>query len=362
MLPSKCYGLLQKASRMLSRYVAILGQNICVVDTNRLLHNGRNSSLTSGRTISHLGWFRTFSTLEIGDVHKLCCLFHEIGNRLDLAERSRSAPHKKVNDDMRSENDIQKLSDSLRRSSTGNITSDFCNTYLSLPDTSVSTWCNEEGEQASEKRLFFDLLLKENLGIDEKALISTMTHVLSHRQDVQISDQFAIPNNSIRRLRELCTPRYERIFNHILGSAHQDLGVAFLVKLRQDLRELIHWLQFSFNYSQMSNERFEKGKGKLVHQKLSTLRVMERNIQSILTSLFRPGVLTLQQITYDRTPASVIEHIAFKEAVHPLQSLKDLRKRLGPGEFTDYDHLLPERIVPISPNLPLSALCFQLFR
>jgi hypothetical protein len=317
---------------MLSRRASILRQNICVVGTNRFSQDGRNSLLTSGRPISHVGCFRTFSTLKIGGVHKLCSLFHEIGNRLDLAERtSRSAPNKKVNDDMRTENDFEKISDSLRRTSTGNITSDFCNTYLSLPDTSVSTWCNEEGVQASEKRLFFDLLFEENSGIDEKALISTMTNVLSHRQDVQISDHFAISRNSIRRLRELCTPRYERIFNHILGSAHQDLGVAFLVKLRQDLRVLIHWLRFS----QMGKEGNEKGKEHLLHQKLSTLRVIERDIQSILTSLFRPGVLTLQQITYDRTPASIIEHIAFKEAVHPLQSLKDLRTRLGPGELMD---------------------------
>ncbi len=41
--------------------------------------------------------------------------------------------------------------------------------------------------------------------------------------------------------------------------------------------------------------------------------------------------LVLKRITYDETPASVIEFIATKEAVHPVKSLDDLRTRLGTG-------------------------------
>jgi hypothetical protein len=39
----------------------------------------------------------------------------------------------------------------------------------------------------------------------------------------------------------------------------------------------------------------------------------------------------LKRITYEGTPASVIEFIATKEAVHPMKSLDDLRVRLGAG-------------------------------
>ena len=39
----------------------------------------------------------------------------------------------------------------------------------------------------------------------------------------------------------------------------------------------------------------------------------------------------MKRITYDETPASVIEFIATKEAVHPMKNLVDLRTRLGPG-------------------------------
>jgi len=55
--------------------------------------------------------------------------------------------------------------------------------------------------------------------------------------------------------------------------------------------------------------------------------------------------LDLQRITYQETPASIIEQIAFKEAVHPLQSLQDLRTRLGPGRrcFAFFHPALPNK-------------------
>lgn len=39
----------------------------------------------------------------------------------------------------------------------------------------------------------------------------------------------------------------------------------------------------------------------------------------------------MRRVTYDETPAAVIEFIATREAVHPMKSLDDLRTRLGAG-------------------------------
>jgi malonyl-CoA decarboxylase len=47
--------------------------------------------------------------------------------------------------------------------------------------------------------------------------------------------------------------------------------------------------------------------------------------------LFHPTLEELKRITYEGTPASVIEFIATKEAVHPMKSLDDLRIRLSAG-------------------------------
>lgn len=258
---------------------------------------------------------RPYSTAADGT---LSSLFNEIDDRLDKAERSY------VN---KTANDLDKRS-SYQKVSAANLTSDFCRTYLSLPHLNISTW--RDGG-ASDKLQFLELLLKDEYNVDVTTLASAMTILLKQ------SDQ--VSNKSIQRIRELCTPRYERIFKYILGASHQDLGVTFLVKLRQDIREVIHWLKFS------EGEQQPREQQQSTQLDVTKLRAIEHDLQTILTSLFRPGVLNLQQITYDKTPASIIEQIAFKEAVHPLQSLNDLRMRLGPGRrcYAFFHPALPDR-------------------
>lgn len=248
----------------------------------------------------------------------ICNLFQEIDHRLDLAERSY------VN---KSANDGHTEGSSYRNISTANLSSDFCRAYIALPHISVSSW---RGGDSSVKNHFLDFLLKSKYGIDENGLASAINNSLHHHEQGDGGSE-RISYKTIQRIRQLCTPRYERIFQYILGSANQDLGVAFLVKLRQDIRD---WLRLSSQRDQQSPQ-----------PDLSKLRAIERDIQTILTSLFRPGVLNLQQIIYDKTPASIIEQIAFKEAVHPLQSLNDLRTRLGPGRrcYAFFHPALPNR-------------------
>ena len=57
-----------------------------------------------------------------------------------------------------------------------------------------------------------------------------------------------------------------------------------------------------------------------------------------------PVDVDIRRITYDTTSAAIIERIATKEAVHPLQSLDDLRARLGPDRrvFAAFHPLLPD--------------------
>ena len=52
----------------------------------------------------------------------------------------------------------------------------------------------------------------------------------------------------------------------------------------------------------------------------------------------------IQRITFNSTSAGIIEKIAVKEAVHPMKSLDDLRRRLGPKRrvFALFHPLLPE--------------------
>jgi malonyl-CoA decarboxylase len=223
--------------------------------------------------------------------------------------------------------------------SAANLTSNLCRAYLSLPNTSLSQWRNKGDEQQIDPKQQFMRVLLDEYAVDRSELSSAIKAMQSHS---------SFNDKSISRLRDFCTPHYERCFHYILHSAHDDLGVAFMVKLRQDILDIIHYTKFA----QKAGEQDENDNIKAAFattlsstQYFSKLQTAERCIQTILTSLFRPGVLILQRITYEETPAAIIEQIALKEAVHPLQSLNDLRTRLGPGRrcFAFFHPALPHK-------------------
>ncbi|KAL7539737.1 hypothetical protein ACHAXR_009549 [Thalassiosira sp. AJA248-18] len=256
--------------------------------------------------------FRTTTTISShGDnntgASSVCQLFREIGDRIESADRDRKTTTHIIPSE---------------RKSAESLTSEFCECYLnlSLPDKHPSSW---EDDPMKE---FIELLLDKKYDVDEESILSAIDNAQSRPLR---------PADTIR-IRGLCTPQYEKYFHYILGSAKQDLGVAFLVKLRRNIRDFV---QKKVEVKQQNNERMGSS-----HQ-LTKLQALERNIQNILTSLFRPGVLKLERITYEETPASIIEQIAFKEAVHPLQSLQDLRTRLGPGRrcFAFFHPALPNK-------------------
>lgn len=246
----------------------------------------------------------------------MCQLFHEIGSRIRAVDRDRRASRRQPN--------------AMERKSAAILTSEFCKLYLSFPDWHPSSL------EHCPKQDFLELLLHEKYSVNEESIITTMEKLRS--QSLRDAD--------IHRIRELCTPQFEFIFHYILGSAQQDLGVAFLVSLRRDVSAVIHYWKFvEKNEAQDSEVMHRSNYSRITSSRLSKLQTVERSIKTILTSLFRPGVLQLQRITYEKTPASIIEQIAFKEAVHPLQSLQDLRTRLGPGRrcFAFFHPALPDK-------------------
>ena len=246
---------------------------------------------------------------------RVCQLFHEIASRTEAVDRHRRAS-------------LGPPSSTMERKSAASVTSEFCNMYLSFPDWHPSS-------EKCPKRDILELLLRDEYGVNEESITSTIDNIRSR----------PLRDADILRIRGLCTPRYEFIFHYILGSAPQDLGVAFLVSLRRNASEVIHYWKFIQRDEVQDDEDIQQNNhGQMTSLRLTRLQTVERSIKTILTSLFRPGVLQLQRITYEKTPASIIERIAFKEAVHPLQSLQDLRIRLGPGRrcFAFFHPALPD--------------------
>mmetsp|Transcript_49977 Transcript_49977/g.97806 ORF Transcript_49977/g.97806 Transcript_49977/m.97806 type:complete len:543 (+) Transcript_49977:3-1631(+) len=129
-------------------------------------------------------------------------------------------------------------------------------------------------------------------------------------------------------------PPYEKLFEIFLLTDHaifffhrpdgkvrhdgdtEDLhiGLRTLIQIRSDLRE---WLARRGASSPGTHANAE-------------LRSLDDALRASLTRcICGPGSLSLRRVTYDGTPASTIEFIARREAVHPVRDLYDLRKRLG---------------------------------
>ncbi|KAL7554967.1 hypothetical protein ACHAWF_018542 [Thalassiosira exigua] len=246
-----------------------------------------------------------------------CQLFREIGDRVSV--RSAKKDRKPG----------ESVSSNLQRKSAASLTSEFCESYLSISESQLPSWNNYA------KKEFIDLLLNNDYDVDKASILSAIGNVRSS----------GLREADISRIRDLCTPPYECIFQYILGSAREDLGVAFLVSLRRDIRDMRHYWKYSQQEEGLDGAGLQHDAKGISSQHLAKLQILERSIQTILASLFRPGVLNLERITYQDTPAAIIEQIAFKEAVHPLQSLQDLRTRLGPGRrcFAFFHPALPHK-------------------
>jgi malonyl-CoA decarboxylase len=128
------------------------------------------------------------------------------------------------------------------------------------------------------------------------------------------------------KLREACTPAYHEMFRVVLAENAQ-VGIRFFVQLRQDL---LRYIDFCSSGDEQEH--------------LSRLKQLDSSLRSLLATWFSAEALEIRRITYETTSAAIIETIAIKEAVHPMQSLDDLRARLGPDKrvFCAFHPLLPD--------------------
>ena len=148
----------------------------------------------------------------------ICQMLHEIGSRVELVHT----------DNRRARRTSARSSE---RKSADCLTSELCKTYLSLPDKQLQLLSDNNNDKCK----IIKLLISERYDINKDNIISTIDNVRS---------KSILGCNDIQKIRDVCTPQYESIFQYILDQAQNDLGVAFLVKLRRDVRDLIHYMKF----------------------------------------------------------------------------------------------------------------------
>ncbi|KAH9606203.1 hypothetical protein KSS87_002006 [Heliosperma pusillum] len=152
-----------------------------------------------------------------------------------------------------------------------------------------------------------------------------------------------------RNLRHALQPTYEVLFERL--NTHPG-GLKFLCSLRADILSI---LEHSFSkgadlsqngcsrsceqvnnyndYTLISASRgptSEAVKGSWMEHNITSLRALDSYLKEKLITWLSPAALELHQITWD-DPASLLEKIVAYEAVHPISSLIDLKRRLGVG-------------------------------
>lgn len=192
---------------------------------------------------------------------------------------------------------------------------------------------------------------------------------------------------AVAKLRYACAPAYERVIR-ALFQQNSVQAMQFLVELREDLLAWLPYLQQDVHHhhhaattmqhqqqqtpvdeEQTVQETVASKHGAFTadgqegqHELISCLKQLDGHLRTLFTTWFSPGMLQVRRITYDDTPAAIIETIAKQEAVHPMRSLDDLRNRLSGQDrrvFGLFHPLLPQQplvvlYVSLQPTTPKS--------
>ena len=161
----------------------------------------------------------------------------------------------------------------------------------------------------------FLLSLARNLHADEQQVHKSLEAFSRRQIDVVKSNSIQWDSTDLDgflkshdRLRNALSPVYEILFRQIIAQKRD--GMLFLVHIREDLLKVLR-------------------KKLATTQELIALQDLDRNLKGILTDWFGVGFLQLERITYESTPGSLLEKIIRYEAVHPVGTIVELKRRLG---------------------------------
>ncbi|KAH9095526.1 hypothetical protein LEN26_017806 [Aphanomyces euteiches] len=189
-----------------------------------------------------------------------------------------------------------------------------------VPRVVVRSICLSYKTLDFEAKKLFLLTLARDLHVDADTLkqnLSSCTQNLASvesRVDDGVVDwkheQVEKYLRSIRSLRESLVPLHELLFRHILSQ--MDGGMLFLVHLRADIRQVLNKMTSSDNRNDVV-----------------VLRALDQHLQTFLAGWFSVGFLRLERVTYDHSPGALLEKIIRYEAVHPVGTIIELKRRLG---------------------------------
>ncbi|KAG7401222.1 hypothetical protein PHYBOEH_002406 [Phytophthora boehmeriae] len=192
------------------------------------------------------------------------------------------------------------------------------NTGDFVPQVVIQSLCSTfRGMNIDEKKQFL-LILAEDLHIDTAMALQSaaqfdqnLANVKDPRSGLVNWDHENVERylRTFRNLRNALSPLYETFFQQILSQ--RENGMLFLVHMRADLLAVI--------------------RKNASHEEIPALRSLDASLKQFLASWFSVGFLKLERVTYEHSPGQLLEKIIRYEAVHPVGTIAELKRRLGNG-------------------------------
>jgi hypothetical protein len=160
-----------------------------------------------------------------------------------------------------------------------------------------------------------------------EADVETAVEDYRNKQEVSFGGHHS--NNRYEKIRRATTPIYEGLTDFVLQQ-NAVTGMGFLVSLREDMLSSLRYQrqQHEAEAAEPPTTSYQQLREK-VKARQERFKDLDAHLKSSFARWFAQGLLSHERITYDSTPAKIIEIIAIKEAVHPMKSLDDLKDRLG---------------------------------
>lgn len=177
------------------------------------------------------------------------------------------------------------------------VLNDFSEGYLSLSQENQRRLLLILAREYDLNRTQVHELMKQYLGLELPSCDKPQD--AGHDEEGSLSAFYRIERN----LRQALKPMYEVLFERL--NTHPG-GLKFLSTIRADILSI------------------------LAEENIASLRALDSYLKEKLITWLSPANLELHHITWD-DPASLLEKIVAFEAVHPISSLIDLKRRLGVG-------------------------------
>ncbi|KAG7393517.1 hypothetical protein PHYPSEUDO_007354 [Phytophthora pseudosyringae] len=187
-----------------------------------------------------------------------------------------------------------------------------------VPQVVIQSLCTTfRGMHIDEKKQFL-LILAQDLHIDTTVALQSavqfeqnIANVKDARSGVVDWEHENVERylRTFRNLRNALSPLYETFFQQILSQ--RENGMLFLVHMRADLLQVL--------------------RKSATHSEIPALRSLDASLKHFLASWFSVGFLKLERLTYEHSSGQLLEKIIRYEAVHPVGTIAELKRRLGNG-------------------------------